>query len=146
MNGSIRLWREVVCVMCGLAALVSCHGDGIQPPGNRQDNGRPIEVRTLNDGKKVGVLAVVRDEGPPITVNITYVTDIPLAEHNRLQDEVRRLWSESFSHDAQAAGATKAYIFAQESKPRPGGRVSERATGFVLQRDASGKWVEGGGF
>ncbi len=146
MNGSIRLWRDVACVICGLAAFVSCHSDPVQPPGDRQDNGRRIEVRTLSDGKKVRVLAAVRREGPPITVNITYLTDIPLAEHARLQDEVRRLWSESFSHDAQAADATKAYIFAQESKPGPGGRVSERATGFVLQRDASGKWVEDGGF
>jgi hypothetical protein len=147
MNASIRcVWREVACVLCGLVAFVSCHSDRVQPPGDRQDKAGQVEVRTLSDGKQVSVLAIVRDEGPPITVNITYVTDIPLAEHNRLQDEVRRLWSESFRKDAQAAGAAKAYLLAQESKPGAGVSLSERATAFVYEHDASGKWVEAGGF
>ena len=146
MNASIRcVWREVACVLYGLAAFVSCRSDQVQPPGDRQDKA-PQEVRTLSDGKQVGVLAIVRDEGPPITVNITYVTDIPLAEHKRLQDEVRQLWLESFREDAQAAGAAKAYVLAQESKPGRGASVSERATAFVYEHDASGKWVEAGGF
>jgi len=91
------------------------------------------------------VPGIVGDDGPPITANVTYVTDIPLAEHKRLQDEVRRLWTESFRRDAQTAGAVKAYILAQESKPGPGMRVPERATAFVYERNASGNWVEAGG-
>ena len=147
MNTSIScVSRELACMLCGLAVFMSCRSDHAQPPRDRQDKAGQVEVRTLSDGKQVRVLDIVRDDGPPITVNITYVTDIPLAEHNRLQDEVRRVWMESLRKDAQAAGAAKAYILAQESKPGPGVSVSERATAFVYEHDASGNWVEAGGF
>jgi hypothetical protein len=140
----MRRWGMVLIgfLLCGLG-LVSCN--------ERRSESRPPQrdsftVQVLADGRKIRVMAIRRDDHLPRSIGLDYVTEIPLSDHVRLQQEVRLVWSTFFHKDADEMNATRAYVFARQIKLDQRKATDARETGFVYVRNADGKWMEAGGF